>query len=124
MHPLQAIGKLVLVRSLSDLTRLKIREHLGLLQFFKLQSIRANLKYKFKVIAPERMSSKSTFYSTGAPQQNFDVKTKSGLTYLYNQRITHMEAVRRPSGASGSKPFFDHQGVQNYIVSYLIPNLF
>ena len=69
MHPLQAISKLVLVRSLSDLTRLKNREHLGLFQFFKLQSIRANLKYKFKVLAPENVFKINILLNRGTPTE-------------------------------------------------------
>ena len=43
-----------------------------------------------------------------------DVKTQSGLTGIYNQRVTKVEHVTRPMGSSGGSaniPFVHHHGV-------------
>ena len=43
-----------------------------------------------------------------------DVKTQSGLTGIYNQRVTKVEHVKRPMGSSGGSanvPLFRHHGV-------------
>ena len=44
-----------------------------------------------------------------------DIKTQSGLTSLYNERVTKVEHVTRPMGSSGGSanvPFFDHHGAR------------
>lgn len=46
---------------------------------------------------------------------NYDVKTKSGLTNIYNERVVHVERMHRPmssSGGSANVPFVHHQGVR------------
>ena len=44
-----------------------------------------------------------------------NVNTQSGLTEIYNQRVTKVEQVKRPmdsSGGSANIPFVDHYGVK------------
>ncbi|XP_052096372.1 uncharacterized protein LOC127731658 [Mytilus californianus] len=44
-----------------------------------------------------------------------DVKTKSGLTGIYNEKVTNVERMKRPmnsSGGSAKIPFVPHQGVR------------
>ena len=44
-----------------------------------------------------------------------DVKTKSGLTSIYNEKVVHIEQMERPMSSSGGKqniPFVSHEGVR------------
>ncbi|VDI83583.1 uncharacterized protein [Mytilus edulis] len=44
-----------------------------------------------------------------------DVKTQSGLTGIYNEKVTNVERMARPMGSSGGSanvPFVNHQGVR------------
>lgn len=54
-------------------------------------------------------------YSTGGnPTYPHEIKTKSGLTALYNQPVLKREHVQRDMSSSGGKPipFVPHQGVK------------
>lgn len=51
---------------------------------------------------------------------NHDVKTKSGLTSIYNEKVVHVEQMERPMSSSDGRkniPFVNHQGVR-YVSSF------
>ncbi|CAG2193004.1 unnamed protein product [Mytilus edulis] len=57
------------------------------------------------------------FQIQGFEMANFphDVKTQSGLTGIYNEKVTNVERMARPMGSSGGSanvPFVNHQGVR------------
>lgn len=59
----------------------------------------------------------SEFQIQGFEMANFphDVKTQSGLTGIYNEKVTNVERMSRPMGSSGGSanvPFVHHQGVR------------
>lgn len=42
-----------------------------------------------------------------------DIKTKSGLTNLYNEKVVKVERVKRPMSSSGKKLPLPHQGARS-----------
>ena len=46
---------------------------------------------------------------------NHDVKTKSRLTSIYNEKVVHVQQMERPMSSSDGRkniPFVNHQGVR------------
>ena len=46
---------------------------------------------------------------------NHDVKTKSGLTSIYNEKVVHVQQMERPMSSSDGRkniPIVNHQGVR------------
>ena len=69
----------------------------------------------FFILVSLDMGDSGFSFRRGAPRSSFphDIKTKSGLNNLYNQRVTRVEHVTRPMGSSSGMniPIVDHHGV-------------
>ena len=61
------------------------------------------------------------FCFIGGGNLNYDVKTQSGLTNLYNQKVVAVEKVTRPLGSGVSVGKIRHDGIR-YITCICILN--
>ena len=60
------------------------------------------------------------FVTLIADSSSKDIKTKSGLKNLYNEKVVKVERVQRPMSSSGKKLPLPHQGAKSDRIYHLL----